>query len=137
MLLQSFLLLLHVINAGILMDTGHPCTHFAFLQLQAAASFFHCFVCIISKANLIKVCCSYLRMPVLLQELSLIHLPLFVTSAISTSAMMCITLTQFQKCTVPLLSCRESVSSLPHQNQSYDRQIPVRLRRQISLHRLP
>ena len=38
---------------------------------------------------------------------------------------------------VPLLSCRESVSSLPHQNQSYDRQIPDRLRRQISLHLLP
>ena len=72
---------------------------FCIFTVEAAGSFFHCFFFIISKTYFIKIGCSYLWMPALLQELSLIHLPLFVTSAISTSAMMCITFTQFQKCT--------------------------------------
>ena len=122
-------------KSGIWMDYRAALYAFCILAAQAAAGLFHCFLLVVTKTYLVKICCSIPSDPVLLQELSLIRLPLLVTSAISASTVMGIALTQFEQCSAlfGLVHCLSLHRQ--HQNRSDGRQTPVRLRRQILLHR--
>ena len=76
MLPRNFPLLPAAMKSGILMAYRTSLYTFCFFTVQAAGSLFHCFFFIITKTYFVKICCSNLRSPALLQVL------FFNTSAI-------------------------------------------------------